>query len=291
MSWTAAPAFPRMSAIESSRRSTKEKRRKAATSRARESASRWSPSSSTPTAAASRSSNQNPAGRLSAFASPCARSPPPPRRAKKLMPHKGYRIAACTLLLLWVTACGVLGSPKTPAPAEPERPQQDISPVAPLLEMMSNLPQGDPARQAEIFQQAKDAAELQPTTSHRLRYALALATPGYSGADPGAAQRQVAELLARPETLLPVERLLAAVELKEVEQRLILQAENARMRDTVPNHTDDKLQAINRRLAAETDENAKLRKALDEARAKLEAVTHIEQRCFTDRGTGRPPTP
>jgi hypothetical protein len=184
-----------------------------------------------------------------------------------------------------------MGSTKPPAPAVAEHSQADISPVAPLLEMMSNLPQGDPARQAEIFQQAKDAAELQPTTSNRLRYALALATPGYSGADPVAAQRQLAELLARPETLLPVERLLASVQLKEVEQRLILQAENARMRDTVPNDSHDKLQAINRRLAAETDENAKLRKALDEARAKLEAVTHIEQRSVTERGTGVPHTP
>jgi hypothetical protein len=201
------------------------------------------------------------------------------------------RIAACTLIGIWVGGCGAMGGTKTPAPPVPQHADQDISPVAPLLEMMSNLPQGDPARQAEVFQQAKDAAELQPTTSNRLRYALALATPGYSGADPVAAQRQLAELLARPETLLPVERLLAAVELKEVEQRLILQAENTRMRDAVPNDSHDKLQAINRRLAAETDENAKLRKALDEARAKLEAVTHIEQRSVTDRGSGAPHTP
>ena len=184
-----------------------------------------------------------------------------------------------------------MGGAKPLPPAVQDHPQADIGAVAPLLEMMSNLPQGDPARQAEIFQQAKDAAELQPTTSNKLRYALALATPGCSGADPVAAQRQLAELLARPETLLPVERLLAAVELKEVEQRLILQAENTRMRDSVPNDSHDKLQSINRRLAAESDENAKLRKALDEARAKLEAVTHIEQRSVTDRGTGAPHTP
>jgi hypothetical protein len=190
-----------------------------------------------------------------------------------------------------MSGCGVLGTPKPPAPALQERPQPDVGAVAPLLEMMSNLPQGDPARQAEVFQQAKDAAELQPTTSNKLKYALALATPGYSGANPVAAQRQLAELLARPETLLPVERLLASVELKEVEQRLILQAENARMRDVVPNDSHDKLQAINRRLAAESDENAKLRKALEEARAKLEAVTHIEQRSVTDRGTGATHTP
>ena len=200
-------------------------------------------------------------------------------------------MAACVLAGIWFGGCAGMGKPKAPVPAVQEHPQPDAGAVAPLLEMMSNLPQGDPARQAEVFQQAKDAAELQPTTSNKLRYALALATPGYSGADPVAAQRQLAELLARPETLLPVERLLAAVELKEVEQRLILQAENARMRDTVPNDSHDKLQSINRRLAAESDENAKLRKALDEARAKLEAVTHIEQRSVTERGTGAPHTP
>jgi hypothetical protein len=212
------------------------------------------------------------------------------------MPHRRRRIAACALAGIalagvCLSACSGLGKSKPPAPAVQERPQPDMGAMAPLLEMMSNLPQSDPGRQAEIFQQAKDAAELQPTTSNRLRYALALATPGHSGADPVAAQRQLAELLARPETLLPVERLLATVELKEVEQRLILQAENARMRDAVPNDSHDKLQAINRRLAAESDENAKLRKALDEARAKLEAVTHIEQRSVTDRGTGATHTP
>jgi hypothetical protein len=155
---------------------------------------------------------------------------------------------------------------------------------------MSALPQGDPARQAELFQSVKDAAELTPTTSNRLKYALALATPGYSGSDPVAAQRQLSELLARPETLLLAERLLATVELKEVEQRLILQAENKRLRDEAPPDDRDKLQTTSRRLAAESDENARLRKALDEARAKLEAVTHIE-RSITDRGTSGTRTP
>ena len=211
------------------------------------------------------------------------------------MPHSNRSaayFAPLALISVLSGGCGALGNTKTPAPQAPERPQLDMSPVAPLLEMMSNLPQGDPGRQAEVFQQAKDAAELQPTTSNRLRYALALATPGYNGADPVAAQRQLAELLARPETLLAVERLLASVTLKEVEQRLILQAENARMRTTTaPDDSRDKLAAINRRLASEMDENAKLRKALDEARAKLEAVTHIEQRSVTDRGTGAPQKP
>ena len=205
------------------------------------------------------------------------------------MPHKWLRFAAWLFVAVWITACGV-GGPfarqKPAAPVEPDHASQDLSPIAPLLQLMSALPQGDPARQAELFQSAKDAAELTPTTSNKLRFALALATPGYSGSDPVAAQRQLSELLARPETLLPSERLLALVELKEVEQRLILQAENRRMRDeAVHDDTDtrDKLAATNRRLAAESDENVKLRKALDEARAKLEAITHIE-RSINDRG-------
>jgi hypothetical protein len=156
---------------------------------------------------------------------------------------------------------------------------------------MGNLARADPARQAELFQSVKDAAELTPTTSNKLKYALALATPGYSGCNPVAAQRQLSELLARPETLLPAERLLALVELKEVEQRLILQAENTRMRDeALHDESHDKLQAVNRRLAAESDENVKLRKALDEARAKLEAITHIE-RSINDRGANGSHTP
>ena len=210
------------------------------------------------------------------------------------MPHKWWRLAACALIIGPIGGCSLgdmFTRQKPAAPIEQDRTTQDLSPIAPLLDMMSSLPQGDPARQAETFQAAKDAAELTPTTSNRLRYALALATPGYSGSDPVAAQRQLSELLARPETLLPIERLLALVTLKEVEQRLILQAENKRMRDDAT-HDDsrDKLAAINRRLTAESDENVRLRKALDEARAKLDAITHIE-RSINDRGSSGSRTP
>jgi hypothetical protein len=196
------------------------------------------------------------------------------------MRHKWLR-AICVFAVGSISACGLdssFGRQKAIVPSVADNGPQNLSPVAPLLEMMSGLPLGDPARQAEMFQAAKDAAELTPTTSNKLRYALALATPGFSGSDPVAAERQLSELLARPETLLPIERLLALVELKEVEQRLILQAENRRMREeALHDDSHDKLQALNRRLAAESDENVKLRKALDEARAKLEAITHIER--------------
>jgi hypothetical protein len=208
------------------------------------------------------------------------------------MQHSRLRFAVYIFALGTLSGCAGFGGPNSKAapPAAPEHESTDYGPIAPLLEMMSALPQGDPARQAELFQSAKDAASISPTTSNRLKYALALAIPGHSGSDPVAAQRQLSELLARPETLLTDERLLALVELQEVDQMLVLQAENKRLRDEASHDSRDKLAVANRRLAAESDENARLRKALDEARAKLDAVTHIE-RSINDRGTSEPRTP
>ena len=211
------------------------------------------------------------------------------------MPPSPSRLLAALLFAAAVSGCstGGFGGQKAANPPDTERVPLNTGPIAPILEMMSNLPQRDPASQAETFQSVKDAAELTPTTSNRLRYALALATPGHAGADPVAAQRQLSQLLARPETLLPAERWLALIEFREVEQQLVLQAESRRLRDEAlrDTHGDgDKLAASNRRLAAEIDENARLRKALDEARAKLEAVTHVE-RSINDRGSSAPTNP
>jgi hypothetical protein len=208
------------------------------------------------------------------------------------MRRKRLRYAACALVVGISSGCSILGGGQAPriAPPPPERPQPDASSITPALELMRLLPASDPARQAELFQGSKDAAALSPTTSNKLKYALALATPGHVGSDPVAARRQLSELLATPETLLPVERLLAMVELHEVDQRLILLEENKQLREEAPREARDKLLALNRRLAAEIDENARLRKALDEAQAKLEAVTHIE-RSINDRGTNGSHTP
>lgn len=215
------------------------------------------------------------------------------RMRRRPLLHRPLLRAACALALGLGGGCAGLGgnsNQKIANPAVPDRPLPDLSAITPDLEMMHMLPEGDPARQAELFQAAKNAAALSPTTSNKLKYALALATPGHSGSDPVAAQRQLSALLATPETLLPVERLLAMVQLQEVDQRLILLAENKQLRDEAPRDSRDKLLAVNRRLAAESDENVRLRKALDEARAKLEAVTHIE-RSINDRGTNGSPTP
>jgi hypothetical protein len=198
------------------------------------------------------------------------------------------RLLVCIALGVTLAGCasdGGLGRGKPDKSLQPAPPMPEAASVAAVLDLMRTLNQTDPARQAEAFQAAKDAADLAPTTSNLLRYGMALAAPGHSGSDAVAAQRQLSELLARPETLLPMERALALVQLKEVEQRLVLQAENRRLRDEVSRDTRDKLQAANRRLQSEQDENARLRKELEDLQAKLDAVTHIE-RSINDRKNG-----
>jgi hypothetical protein len=203
------------------------------------------------------------------------------RNARTLLLVAGAAVlGACDLT-------GSLGSRQQASLTPPANPTPGAASVAAVLDLLVGLHQTDPGRQAEVFQAAKDAADLTPTTSNKLRYAIALATPGHSGSDPVAAQRHLSELLARPETLLPMERNFALAELNEVEQRLILQAENKRLRDEAARESRDRQQSSNRRLQAEMEENARLRKALDEAQAKLDAVTHIE-RSINDRTTPGP---
>jgi len=192
-------------------------------------------------------------------------------------------LGACALAAALLCGCETtgFGHRSSAAPVFAELPA-DVNPVVAALQLMSELPQKDPAGQAELFQAAKEAAEFAPTTSNKLKFALALATPGHSGSDPVAAQRHLAELLATPENLLPVERYLARSELQQVERQLVLDSENRRLRDDEPRAARDKLATVNHRLSAETDENAKLRKELDAARAKLDAISHIE-RSINDR--------
>lgn len=156
------------------------------------------------------------------------------------------------------------------------------------LELMRELVEGDPVTQAETLHTVELAAEESPTTTNRLKLALALGTPGHAGSDPERAARLLNELLASGAALLPEERMLVAVHLKEIEQRLILNSEAEQLRK----QSKDALVAQNtesqRRLDAATAENAKLRKALEEAQEKLNAITNIE-RSIRERENGANP--
>jgi hypothetical protein len=190
----------------------------------------------------------------------------------------------CTLVVL--SGCSILpGTPERAPPPPTQASDPSLGQMSSYLELMERLSKATPAEQAEIAQRAKDASDLTPTTSNRLRYALVLATPGHGKTDEEAARQMLTQLLATPETMLPAERSLAWICLKDVDQRLILQAENQRLQAATSLQERERTAATNRRLQTEIEENARLRKQLAEAQAKLDEITRIE-RAIIERNPG-----
>ena len=198
-------------------------------------------------------------------------------------PHGAALVAAC-----WLGA-GLASCALTPA----EHENNNLAPVvdrdatsAALLAshviVLENLMQAPPAEQAEILEVAHRDFTLAPTPSHQLRYALELAAPGHAGTNLPEAERLLRELMATPETLVPAERAFAYLELQKVDVQLTLAAENRTLQDSTAHADRERLAAANRHLQTEIDENAKLRKDLEDAHAKLDAITNIE-RSLNDR--------
>ena len=91
--------------------------------------------------------------------------------------------------------------------------------------------------------------------------------------------------MANPEMLLPAERALAGLELSQIDDHLTLEAENRRLQSDATRNDHALVANANKRLQTEMDENARLRKELDAARAKLDAIANIE-RSLNERKPG-----
>lgn len=144
------------------------------------------------------------------------------------------------------------------------------------LELMRRLVEGDAVAQADAFADTADAVEFAPTTTNRLKHALALAMPGHPGSDASAAERELMGLLA-DNTLLPEERVLARIHLAEVSRRLVLEASAEQLRAELTEARAAQDADAAERLQVTLEENRRLRQQLEEATAKLEAITSIEQ--------------
>jgi hypothetical protein len=160
--------------------------------------------------------------------------------------------------------------------------------LAIYLETLRDLIEGDAVVQADAFRNAANAADAAPTTTNRLNLALALATPGHPSSNALEAQKQLSALLASGDALLPEERTLALVHLKEVEERLILDAEAQRLQLAAQAATAQRNDQSAQRLQAALEENRQLKAELEEAKAKLDAIVTIE-RAIRDRENGSTP--
>jgi hypothetical protein len=195
---------------------------------------------------------------------------------------RGPALIVTLLATLLVSAC------TTDFFSPHERPTQNTPPVVNKaaitstaltddLQLLQKLVQGTPSEQAEIAATAQRDYETAPTPSRQLRFALILATPGHPGTDLPRAQRLLRELMANPEMLMASERALAFLELQQIDDHLTLEAENRRLQSDAVRADRERLAAVNRRLQLETDENTRLRRELEEARAKLDAIANIER--------------
>jgi hypothetical protein len=211
------------------------------------------------------------------------------------MPRSRLALVQLGLAMALLAGCGGLAL-KRPrdsqvAPAI-DRNATEASLIADYLDTCLKLARGTPAEQAEILATANNNYHAAPTPSRVLRYAMVLSTPGHAGADPVVAQRLLREVLASPETLLPAERALAFLQLQQVERQQALQADVRRLQAGAERATNDRITQLTRRLTTESEENARLKKALAEAQAKLDAIANIERSSNNARPTqpeGRKP--
>jgi hypothetical protein len=187
-------------------------------------------------------------------------------------------------LAVSVTGCSASlfereGAAESPAAsgATGTRSTVDAQGLGVYLELMRGLIEGDALTQAEIFGDVADAADIAPTTTNRLKYALALATPGHPGSDATLAEQRLSALLASADALLPEERMLVTIHLREVEQRLILDAAAAQLRSESENALEQQNLESASELRAALEENRRLRAQLDDATQKLSALAAIEQ--------------
>ncbi len=168
-------------------------------------------------------------------------------------------------------------APSTPAPIGGNTPA--------YLDIMNGLSTPDPARQADLFYEVEREYTRAPTTASTLRYAVALVTTGHPASSPSEGKRLLETLLATPERLTQDERTLASVLLHETDVRLKLESENRRLLATLDDRSRSQANS-DKRIQAQIEENARLRRALAEAQQKLDAIKEIERSIIE-----RSPTP
>ena len=200
---------------------------------------------------------------------------------EKTLTSRTALVALLALGVLGIAGCaqtksffGSLGGPK-PKMADSE--VADAENADQYLHELYELVSGDPAKQAEIFADARSASRLTPNPRTNLRYALVLATPGHPESDPEQAQTMLRELLAQTELLTPTEVSLATVFLSSVEQQIVTDSEARRLRASTSRAAQTREDAVNQRIATVEDENRRLKRELQDAQDKLDAITSIER--------------
>jgi hypothetical protein len=197
----------------------------------------------------------------------------------------------CWPFLLLACGCASLQPAATPEPDDASAVAAAPKPtdILAYFETLDRLAPGDATRQATELASSLAASEQNPTSSNRLRYAIALGAAGHPASNPVEGKRLLSELLAGTNDLRPAELSLANAYLREFDARVTLYADMARQRE----EAQKELQALDaesdRRYSAANAEAQRLRKALAEAERKLEAVAEMERALIEGGSEAGPP--
>jgi len=189
------------------------------------------------------------------------------------------------LLATLLAGCTTLPGPREPAP-DPVAASEVIQ-AAQLrnhLLALLTLVTGTPTDQAEVVAAARQGFEGARQGPAALHFGLVLTAPVHPARDPEFGLQLLREALARPELLSVAEHALAAVEMERVTAELRLGAENQRLvselqqQERERTRTAPSAAATTRQLQAAQEENARLRRELQDAREKLDAIAEFERR-------------
>lgn len=202
----------------------------------------------------------------------------------------GRRLAGLGALLaaaLLASGCqsGFL-APPPPAATVIDHKAASAEALADDLAVLEQLLAAPPEQQMQIVGSAEESFRNTPSASRKLQLALILGTPDQAGSDLPRARQMLQELAADPSpSLMPAERALVSLQLKQIGDYLTLARQNRTLQAGAARA--EQLVALRRRLDGVTGENEKLKKQLGEARAKLAAIANIEK-SLNERKPGRP---
>jgi hypothetical protein len=180
----------------------------------------------------------------------------------------------------------LMPTPTTAAPPTIDHKAASSQALADDFALLGQLMTAPPEQQMEITGTAEEDFQGTPSPSRKLRLALILGTPDQAASDLPRARQMLAELASDPQSsLLPGERSLVTLQLKQIGDYLTLEKENRTLAADAARTAQ--IAALKRRLDGAAGENVKLKKQLEEARAKLAAIANIEK-SLNERKPGRP---
>ena len=159
--------------------------------------------------------------------------------------------------------------------------------VSTYLADVEALLNSDSSRQARVWDELELDFSREPTTTNRLRLALALATPGHRNSDAARADAMLTELLLQPELMLADEQVLASVQLGLLRSRISAESQARAAGTNATRRGERELAAARAQAELLREDNVRLRNELAEVEEKLRAITLIERSIRErDDGTG-----